>query len=85
MKYTTNVQRIRRFECTSSNQYGLQYKELPAKRLKRVELRCKTTDAMDMRDLIVLGHELNVPVHFDFNPSEAYLEVMSGEAVRKAT
>ena len=85
MRYTTNVQRIRRYEYTSSNQHGLRYKEIPVRRVKRVELRCKTTDAVDMRDLIVLGHELDVPVHFDFNTSEAYLELMSGEAVRKAT
>ena len=85
MRYITNHQKICRYEYTSSNQHGLRYKEISAKRVRRVELRCKTNNAIDMRDLIVFSHELDVPVHYDYKTSEAYLELMSGEAVRKAT
>ncbi len=85
MTYITNYQKIRRYEYTGSNQHGCRYKEIPGERVRRLELRCKTTNATDMRDLIVFSHELNVPVHYDYNTSEAYLELMSGEGVRKAT
>lgn len=71
-----------RYEYVSSNQHGQRYKRKPSQQIKVVSLSCKTNDADGLKRLILLGHSLQVPVHYDFEDHTAYIEVMSGEAVR---
>lgn len=81
MTYTTEYYHCPRYEYTHSNQHGCRYKKVASKQLNVVKLSCKRNNASDLEDLIVLGHTLNVPVHYDFKEGRVYIRIMSGEAV----
>ena len=82
MTYETCYYYAPRYECTSSNQYGIRYKRKMSKKINCAKLSCERTNASDLEDLIVLGHTLNVPVRYDFDTNRAYIEIMSSEVVR---
>ncbi len=83
MKYGTSYYHAPRYEYANCNQHGTRYKKKPSKKINAVKLSCDRNNASDLEDLILLGHTLNVPVHYDFNEGRAYIEIMSAEAVRR--
>jgi hypothetical protein len=70
------------YECVNCNQHGARFKKKTSKRLNIARLSCKRTDASDLSRLILLSHSLNVPVHYDFEDQEAYIEVVSADVVK---
>jgi len=74
-----------RYEHTSTNQHGQRFKQTCSKVLNVARLSCKNTDNEDMRTLVLLGHTLGVPVHYDFDKHICFIEVMSADVVRKGT
>lgn len=85
MTYTTSYYYIPQYERTSSNQHGNRFKQIAMKRVNVVKLSCKRTCAISLEDLIILGHTLKVPVHYNFDDNTVYIEIMSSEAVREIT
>ncbi len=83
MKYVTSYYHVPRYEYVSCNQHGARYKIKPSKRINVVQISCKRDNSSAMEDLILLGHTLDVPVHYDFDESRAHIEIMSAEAVRR--
>lgn len=83
MKYITGYYYDPRYEYVSTNQHGDRFKKVSSKKINVVRLSCKRGNASDLEDLIVLGHTLNIPVHYNFEESQAYIEIMSADAVRK--
>jgi len=83
MTYTTTYHYAPRYEYTSSNQHGARFKKVASKKINVVKLSCKKDNASELEDLIVLGHTLNVPVHYDFKNGNAYIEIMSADVVRQ--
>jgi len=83
MTYTTGYYYMPRYEFANRNQHGERYKRKPAKQICTSKLSCKRDNASDLEDLVVLGHTLNAPVHYDFKTGMAYIEIMSGDAVRQ--
>ncbi len=81
MRYATEYYYAPHYKHTSSNQYGSRYKRVASKQIKVVKLSCKRDDTSDLEDLVVLGHTLSVPVHYDFKENRAFIKIMSGEAV----
>ncbi len=71
------------YEYVSSNQHGDRYKRIGIKQVNCVKLIASVNDAKDLRDLILLSHHLNVPVHYDFktDPQTAYIEVAAKEGI----
>ena len=82
MTYSTGIYYAPRYSYVSSNQYGDRYKRLTSKKVNMTRLTANRNDASDLEDLVVLGHSLNVPVHYDFDKNQAYIEVMSADIVR---
>ena len=83
MQWTKEYVYIPKYKYTSSNQYGDRFKRLPSERLSIARLSCKPTDTDGLKKLILLSHTLDVPVRYDFEgEQEAYIEVVSGEALR---
>lgn len=66
---------------TGSNQYGDRYKTEEQKEFRVATLSSDCTNTTDMRNLILLSHKLDVPVHYDFEDGVAYIEVVSAEAI----
>ena len=81
MTYTTEYYYAPRYEYTSSSQYGVRYKKVASKKINVVKLSCKRDNASDLEDLVILSHTLDVPVHYDFKAAQAYIRIMSSEAV----
>jgi hypothetical protein len=46
-------------------------------------MRAKWNCAEDLKSLILIGSQLNVPVHYDFDKSEAYIDIISEESIRQ--
>lgn len=84
MRYDTEYYYVQRYEYVNSNQHGARYKRATSAKLREATLSCERTNADALEDLIILGHELDVPVHYDFKTNRAYIRIMSGEAVRRA-
>ena len=82
MIYTTKYYYASRYKYTGSNQHGSRFKRASSKRINVARLSCSRTNASDLEDLIVLGHTLNILVHYDFEANRAYIEIMSAETVR---
>ena len=84
MKYLSKYYYLDRYEFTSRNQHGARFKKKAAKQIRSLEISCKRDNASDLEDLIVLGHMLNVPVHYSFKEGKAFIELMSRDAIRGA-
>jgi hypothetical protein len=74
-----------RYQKAGVNQHGFRYKQKGSVGLDCCRIEAKTTDTDGLRLLILLSHNLNAPVHYDFdaNPQKAYIEVVSAETVIK--
>lgn len=85
MNWTKRCVYVPRYEYASCNQHGDRFKRIGTKKLSIVRMACKPTDADGMKKLILLSHTLDVPVRYDFEGEQkAYMEVISGEALRGA-
>ena len=82
MQWTKKYMTVKQYEFTSVNQHGCRYKQDGSKRISVACLSCKPTDADGMKRLILLSDTLDVPVRYDFEGHETYIEVVSGEALR---
>ncbi len=72
-----------RYEYVSTNQHGNRHRQTADKRVHCAKLSTDVRAANNLRDLILLSHYLNVPVHYNFSadPQVAYIEVVAKEAV----
>lgn len=84
MQWTKGYAYIPKYKYTSSNQYGDRFKRTVPKKLSIARIACKTdASSAEMLKLILLSHTLDVPVRYDFTgDQEAYIEVVSGEALK---
>ncbi len=73
------------YEYVSVNQHGMRYRHVGNKQICCAKMSANITDSRDLRDLILLSHHLNVPVHYNFetNPQVAYIEVVAKETVQE--
>ena len=85
MIYLTGYFYLSHYESAGCNQHGERFKRKSSKQIVTVKLSCKRNNASDLEDLIILGHTLNVPVHYDFKEGRACIAIQSAEAVREAT
>lgn len=84
MTYLTEYYYIPRYEYTNRNQHGDRFKKVTPQRINVVKISCKRDNASDLEDLIILGHTLNVPVHYDdFEKVVVFIRIVSGEAVMR--
>ena len=86
MQWEKTFTYVQTYEVTSSNQHGARYRQAGTKRLSAARLTAETTNATNMRTLILLSHHLDTPVRYDFStdPQTAYIEVVSEERLKKA-
>jgi len=73
---------IPQYKFVSSNQYGTRYKRTGYKRISVAHISCKRTDTDGLKNLILLSDTLDVPVRYDFEDQEAYIEVVGNEALK---
>ncbi len=69
------------YEWAGTNQHGDRYKRVGSEQITTARLESHCKNAFDLRTLILLGHELNVPVHYNYTDGTAYIEVVSAETV----
>ena len=82
MTWEKSYIRIPQYEFANSNQHGMRYKRTAAKRVSCAKLSAATNNAHDMRQLILLSHHLDMPVHYNFGePQTAFIEIVSKEVV----
>lgn len=74
---------VPQYEYANINQHGCRYKQIADKQINCVKLLTNWDDVDDMRQLVLLSHFLDVPVHYDFttDPQTAFIEVTAKEAV----
>lgn len=81
MKYVSRMMCIDQFIYTSSNQHGDRYKRVEPKNVRAVILSAGIDDAHALRQLTILSSRLNVPLCYDFDDQEAYIEIVSTKNV----
>lgn len=86
MQWRTSYIHIPQYEHVSTNQHGCRYKKIGPKRAVIVRLSCLMDNperVEDMRMLILLSSQLDLPVRYDFDadPQVAYIEVVGKEAL----
>lgn len=81
MLWIKNYSNISQYEYAGSNQHGNRYKRSESKRIATVRMSTDCNNIADMRTLILLSHNLDVPVHYDYEDSRAYIEVVSKEVL----
>ncbi len=70
------------YEFSSNNKYGRRYKQTGTKAIPTVRMNADPDSADELKTLILLGHHLDVPVHYDFgNPQTAFITVASVEKI----
>lgn len=79
--WVKNYTRILQYRHTSTNQHGDRYKRIASKQLSVATVSCKSTDTDGLLKLILLSHTLDAPVRYNFDEQEAYIEVISKEAL----
>ena len=72
---------IPQYKQVSSNQHGDRFKRITPKRLAVATISCKTDSAAELTELILLGHALDVPVHYDFSDHTAFIKIVSYETL----
>lgn len=83
MNWTKGYAYIPKYKYTSSNQHGDRFKRTAFKKLSVARIACKPDDAEGLKKLVLLSHTLDVPVRYNFEgDQEAYIEVVSGEALK---
>ena len=83
MTWEKTYKYLPQYEYVSTNQHGNRYRQIADKQISCAKLSAGVNEVHDMRNLILLSHHLNVPVHYDFttDPQTAYIEVMAKEGV----
>ena len=71
---------VPQYGCAPSNQHGDRYKRTASKRLSIACLQCRLADSDGFSQLVLLSHTLDVPVRYDFDKAQTYIEVVSNEA-----
>ena len=83
MRWNKGYAYVPQYKLTSTNQHGNRFKWIGTKKLSIARLSCERTDADGLTKLILLSHILDVPVRYNFEgDQEAYIEVVSGEALK---
>lgn len=78
MIYTRQcLKQFNKYQWTSSNQHGTRYKYAGCDYYNRGRLTASSDSADQMRQLILLSQMLRVPVEYDFDEQQAYIEVMA--------
>jgi len=85
MHWTTSILLIPRYKKTSGYGSSARYKRVNSEPIKVAKLSCNMDDATSLTRLILIGHTLNVPVHYDFKTQTAFIEIASWESVFNAT
>ncbi len=85
MTWEKTFMSVPEYEYVSVNQHGIRYRQVRNKQICCAKMSTDTNDRVDMKQLILLSHHLNVPVHYDFRaaPQVAYIEVAAKEAVQE--
>ncbi len=83
MTWEETYKYLPQYEYVSTNQHGNRYRQIADKQISCAKLSADVSDVRDLRDLILLSHFLEIPVHYNFksSPQTAYIEVMAKEAV----
>ncbi len=86
MQWEKSFIHVPQYEYASTNQYGGRYKRIGVKKISVARLLCPMDNSErveDMRTLILLSDQLDVPIRFDFDtePQVAYIEVVGKEAL----
>lgn len=81
MQWVKRYLRVPKYRHTSCNQHGCRFKLIGKERLSVANISCKANDTNGMTKLILLSHTLDMPVRYDFDEHEAYIEVVSSEAL----
>jgi len=83
MQWTKTYLYLPQYEYASSNQHGDRFKRVRSKQFSVARMSCKISDTDGVQKLILLSDTLDVPIRYDFNVHEAYIEVVSCEALRR--
>lgn len=83
MLYESNHLWLPQYEYVSCNQHGDRYKQVADKRVRMVRMTAQVQHASDLQDLIILSHELGVPVHHNYEtkPQTAWIEIVAKEGL----
>ena len=83
MTWEKSYKYLPRYEYVSTNQHGDRYKRIADKQISCAKLSADVSDVRDLRDLILLSHFLEAPVHYDFksDPQTAFIEVAAKEVI----
>ena len=82
MIYETGYYYAPQYEYTGRNQHGSRFKKVPTKQIIVAKLSCKSDDADELKQLVLLSDRLKTPVRYDFENQLAYIELMSADTVR---
>lgn len=86
MIWTKKYMAVKQYVFTSINQHGSRYKQDGFKRVSVARMECKyDASSVEMLKLIMLSDTLDIPVRYDWDDHTAYIEVVSGEALKEAT
>lgn len=83
MKWTKEYLYMLRYKFVSCNQHGDRFKRVGQKELSVANISCELNDITGMSRLILLSHTLDTPVRYDFDEQEAYIKVVSKEALAR--
>jgi hypothetical protein len=67
--------RVDRFTEVSHNQHGSRFKYSYTDKYTTGKLSAKRNDAIGMENLILIAQMLRIPVEYDFDKQEAYIEI----------
>jgi len=83
MIYKRDAVYVDQYELSSDGKHGSRYREVRQKcvRLCRMTANPKT-EPDGMITLLCLSDQLQIPIHWDFDQQQAYLEVCSTDVVR---
>ncbi len=86
MQWNKGFIHIPQYEYTSTNQYGDRYKRIGTKKVSTAKLSSPINSperVENMRLLILLSDQLDVPVRYDFDadPQVAFIEVIGKETL----
>ena len=75
MTYEVTFEYESEYEFTSQNQHGARYRKSGDKQVRILKMSCRTDDAAEMKQLILIGSELRVPVRYDFEQHVAWIRI----------
>jgi len=78
MTYETKMTWESTYERCSANQHGSRYKRMPDHKVKMVRMSTDCSSSEDMKRLIVLSNQLNVPLDYDFDKGIVALTLRAG-------